>query len=96
MSASRRAYIYRVAIAASAVLMAYGYILEKDIPMWLALVGAVLGIGSPVVALNNLTPDPFVQPDLSDKLNSPRKDEGLTYLDSITDPIEFDDSEAGQ
>jgi len=51
--AQRRA-IYLVAAAVAAVLVAYGLISEDQVPVWLELVAAILGVAAPTVAVANI------------------------------------------
>lgn len=41
----RRAYIYRVLLAASVVAVAYGWATDAQVATWLPLVAAILGNG---------------------------------------------------
>ena len=53
MTESTRAYIYRIALAALAVLSLYGIIGPDEIPVWTGVVVAVLGIGTSALATKN-------------------------------------------
>jgi hypothetical protein len=56
LTESRRAYFYRVALALMAVLTVYGVIDADTAPLWLAVVFAVLGLGtSGLAAVNTST-----------------------------------------
>lgn len=56
MSAEVRAWLYRVALAAIAVAVAYGLIDQEQVPLWTTLVFAVLAV--PVgTAARHVTPD---------------------------------------
>lgn len=56
MSAEVRAWLYRVALAAIAVAVAYGLIDQEQVPLWTTLVVAVLAV--PVgTAARHVTPD---------------------------------------
>ena len=47
----QRRYIYFVALAALAVLVSYHLVSSDQVPLWADLVGAVLGMGAPAVAI---------------------------------------------
>ena len=51
-----RKWWYALAIPAVGLLVFYGVISQEAAPLWLALIAAFLGVGSPVMALRNLTP----------------------------------------
>lgn len=61
--AKNRKWLYGVTAAVLAVLTVYGVVSEEQVPLWLSLAGAVLGIASPAVALGHVTPDPGAEPD---------------------------------
>jgi hypothetical protein len=48
-----RAYIYRIALAALAVLSLYGLVGPDEIPVWTSVIMALLGIGSSALATAN-------------------------------------------
>ena len=52
---TRRAYLYRVALAVMALLTIYGVVDADTAPVWLGVVFAVLGIGSAGLATANTT-----------------------------------------
>jgi hypothetical protein len=56
-TARRRAWFYGIATAAVPVLTTYGLVTADQGGVWLMLVAAVLGTGSPALALRNVTPD---------------------------------------
>jgi hypothetical protein len=47
-----RRYLYVVGIALAALLVAYGLIDTEKVPLWVALLGAVLGISNGIAAGN--------------------------------------------
>lgn len=47
----QRRYVYCVALAALAVLVGYHLISSDQVPLWIDLVGAILGMGAPAVAI---------------------------------------------
>jgi hypothetical protein len=47
----QRRYVYFVALAALAVLVSYHLISSDQVPVWIDLVGAVLGMSAPAVAI---------------------------------------------
>jgi hypothetical protein len=51
-----RAWLYAVTIPVLALLLYRGVLKAEEVPLWLAVIGAVLGIASPTAALANLTP----------------------------------------
>lgn len=53
MNERTRAYIYRVLLAAIPLLQAYGIVQESDVPLIIALAGAVLATG--LASLNTTT-----------------------------------------
>lgn len=53
-SANVRRWIYGIGITAAPVLVAYGLVEADKVPLWVSLLGAVLGIGN-IVALGNVT-----------------------------------------
>lgn len=57
MSERTRAYLYRVALAALAVLAGYGLIGADEVPLWLTLIVALLGISSTGLAVKNTSTD---------------------------------------
>lgn len=61
--ARNRKWLYGVTAAVLAVLAIYGVVSEEQVPLWLALAGAVLGIASPAAALTHMSPDPGDEPD---------------------------------
>jgi hypothetical protein len=61
--AAHRRWLYGITAALLAVLAVYGIVSEEQVPLWLALAGAVLGIASPAAALTHITPDPGQEPD---------------------------------
>jgi hypothetical protein len=56
MTRQVRKYLYGVAMAAMALLVAMDTIPGSQAPLWLAVVAAVLGLAAPATALANLTP----------------------------------------
>lgn len=61
--ARNRKWLYGVTAAVLAVLAIYGVVSEEQVPLWLALAGAALGIASPAAALTHMSPDPGDEPD---------------------------------
>ena len=55
LSEPTRAYIYRVLVAVSVLAVAYGRIAAAEVPLWLELASAVLGLGSLLAAGNTST-----------------------------------------
>jgi hypothetical protein len=55
MSESTRAYIYRVLVALAGVLVLHGVIVADDVPVYLTLAEAVLGLGLGLAAKNTST-----------------------------------------
>jgi hypothetical protein len=53
MSEATRAYIYRIALAVFGLASGYGLISPDEVPGWIVVVGAVLGIGTSVLATVN-------------------------------------------
>lgn len=53
MSESQRAYIYRVLVALSLVVVARGLVSESEVTLWLGVAAAVLGNG--LAAVNTST-----------------------------------------
>lgn len=53
MSESTRAYIYRILVAASLVVVARGLVSESEVTLWLGVAAAVLGNG--LAAVNTST-----------------------------------------
>lgn len=51
-----RKALYTVTIAVLALLVANGLIDATQVPLWLALAAALLGIAAPAMALKNLPP----------------------------------------
>lgn len=51
-----RKALYTVTIAVLAILVANGLIDATQVPLWLALAAALLGIAAPAMALKNLPP----------------------------------------
>ena len=58
-----RKWLYGVTVAVIAVLARYGVVSDDQVPLWMALAGAVLGIASPAMALGHMSPDPGEEPD---------------------------------
>lgn len=52
-----RKYLYGVTIAAIAVLAGLEYIDPGQVPLWLALAAAALGVAAPMTAITHLTPE---------------------------------------
>lgn len=55
-----RTWLYRVLLAAVPLLVAFGAVSEDTAPLWVALIGAVVG---PAVALGHISP-PVTRGDL--------------------------------
>ena len=53
MSESQRAYVYRVLVALSLVVVARGLVTESEVTLWLGVAAAVLGNG--LAAVNTST-----------------------------------------
>lgn len=53
LTEARRAYVYRVALAVMAVLTVYGVVDSDTAPVWLAVIFAVLGLGTSGLASIN-------------------------------------------
>ena len=53
MSESQRAYVYRVLVALSLVVVARGLVSESEVTLWLGVAAAVLGNG--LAAVNTST-----------------------------------------
>ncbi len=58
MSEAKRAYFYRIALAVMALAAAIGVVKGDDLPLWINIVGAVLGIGSAGLATANTKTHP--------------------------------------
>ena len=58
LTEARRAYIYRVALAVMAILTVYGVVDSDTAPIWLAVVFAVLGLGTTGLATVNTSTKP--------------------------------------
>ena len=59
LTEQRRAYFYRAATAIMALLVVYGVVDSETAPLWLAVVFAVLGLGtSGLATLNTSTSKP--------------------------------------
>lgn len=56
-TAERRAWLYKVAVAAIPLLIAIGVITGEMAQLILNIVAAVLGVGAGGMALSNVTPD---------------------------------------
>lgn len=56
-TADRRAWLYRIAIAAVALAAAYGLLDPSQSAVWISLLAAVFGIAAPAMALKHITPD---------------------------------------
>ena len=56
-TASRRQWLYQVAVAAVPLLIAVGFLTEDIAQLVLNVLAAVLGVGASGMALANLTPD---------------------------------------
>lgn len=61
-SQTTRAYFYRVAAAVLAGLVLAGVITGDDLPVWLNIVAAVLGISAPTLAAFNTSTTPPLPP----------------------------------
>lgn len=53
MEERTRAYIYRIALAAGALLVTYGIISETELAEWAVLAAALLGVGTETLAVSN-------------------------------------------
>lgn len=53
MSESQRAYIYRILVAVSLIVVARGVVSESEVALWLGVAAAVLGNG--LAAVNTST-----------------------------------------
>lgn len=58
LTESTRLWLYGVIIAAVALLSGYGLLGADEVPLWTALVVAVLGVGGPAVAAANVGREP--------------------------------------
>lgn len=56
-TAERRAWLYKVAVAAIPLLIAIGVITGEMAQLILNIIAAVLGVGAGGMALSNVTPD---------------------------------------
>lgn len=74
LSEPTRAYIYRVLVAVSVLAVAYGRISAAEVPLWLELASAVLGLGSLLAAGNTSTLSEASQLTRTD--NGPRPGDG--------------------
>lgn len=54
----RRLWLYGVIIAGVAILSGYGILGPDEVPLWTALIVAVLGVGGPAVAAANVGREP--------------------------------------
>jgi hypothetical protein len=61
-----RAWIYRVALAVGALLVAYGLISEAEAAQWALLLAALLGLGTDALATRHTSTSDHV--DLDDRL----------------------------
>jgi hypothetical protein len=69
-TAAGRKAIYGVAIAAIALITAYGIVDPERAPLWIALVAALLGLAAPITALRNITPDGFDAKNIPDDIDN--------------------------
>ena len=53
MSESQRAYVYRILVAVSLIVVARGVVSESEVALWLGVAAAVLGNG--LAAVNTST-----------------------------------------
>ena len=58
LTEERRLWLYGVIIAAIAILSGYGILGPDEVPLWTALIVAVLGVGGPAVAAANVGREP--------------------------------------
>lgn len=58
LSEAQRAYFYRVALTILGLLALYGFVKSEDVPTWLNLVGALLGVGSSGLAAKHTSTKP--------------------------------------
>ena len=58
LTEARRLWLYGVIIAAIAILSGYGLLGPDEVPLWTALVVALLGMGAPAVAAANVGREP--------------------------------------
>jgi len=56
-TASRRRWLYQVAVSAVPLLIAIGFLTEDIAQLILNVLAAILGVGAGTMALTNLTPD---------------------------------------
>lgn len=56
-TATRRRWLYQVAVAAVPLLIAIGFVTEDIAQLVLNVIASVLGVGAGTMALTNLTPD---------------------------------------
>ncbi|MBM9432326.1 phage holin [Flaviflexus equikiangi] len=59
-----RDWLYPVLLAAIALLGGYGFIAEDTLPLWVALAGALLGVGTATAYRPGRSPE--TAPDLSE------------------------------
>lgn len=53
MTEATRAYLYRIALALLVVLVVYGLVSNDQVPVWVEVAGAVLGLGGNGLATLN-------------------------------------------
>lgn len=58
LSEAQRAYFYRVALTTLGLLVIYGLVKADEVPVWLNLVGAILGVGSSGLAAKHTSTKP--------------------------------------
>jgi hypothetical protein len=63
-----RAALYGLAVAAAGLLSGYGILADEKVPVWLAVVGAVLGLWTQILGVKNATPDDPAPVSLNDAL----------------------------
>jgi len=56
LNRTNRAWLYGISAAVIALLVGYDIIGGEQAPLWLAVVGGLLGVAAPVVAVTHLTP----------------------------------------
>ena len=55
---TKRAWLYRIAIAIIALVAVYGLLDSEKVAAWMSVLAAVFGIGAPALALRNMPKAP--------------------------------------
>lgn len=67
---TKRAWLYRIAIAVIALVAVYGLLDSEQVAAWMSVLAAAFGIGAPALALRNMPKAPQDSVTIPQDLNN--------------------------